>query len=837
MRNRKTLKSRLILSIFLGCLIPYLLGGLYLKNVIEEWVYTNHHMSTSVILRQVSLLFDEALINDMREMAEMMATDERLLDPALKLTHYENFGSQDFVYAPEKEELAISSYFQSIKDANKKVNFLFYGTTDGGYIEYPQFEPSDSYDPRTRNWYIESIDTSSPVISSPYVSLFSNQMVIGFTKQVSKNGEVLGVVGATVDIQSMLENTGNIQIGSSGYIILLTDNNTVLVSPEHPEWLMQDASTLDINQAIDNNTTLNFMTVDGEKKVVDSYRSEQSGWQVLSVVDESVLLEKSREVTNILLWIYTLTLGILFFIVYTAAKRVTDPIFGIADVISSIGRFDFGELQAQSLFEYQKRPDEIGVIARSIGDMKRDVERYMDQLKRSNREIMNKNHLLQSTEESLKSRLEEIDAQNAYIQFLADHDALTNLPNRRKFIETLAETLNAGESGAILMLDLDNFKGINDTQGHFIGDQLLKLIAEDFQHIAGENVFVSRFGGDEFLILIKRKHPEAVEHFIESTIRQFREAKAVENMHLTVNFSMGVTLFPEDSTDVEQLIMNADLAMYSVKNSGKNSYIYFDEVMKAKLKERADVELMLREAIENKAFKMLYQPIVETKTGKAAGFEALIRLTEGSLSPGIFIPIAEETGLIVDIGRQAVQMVIEQLGKWIKAGEEVRPVSVNFSALQLYDPGFLEFLESTLKKHHVPATFLEIEITENIFLENQNATLTFLSRLRELGIRLAIDDFGTGYSSINYLSYLPVDHVKLDKTLCERFLDIENIRVMDSIIMLAHGLKLEVVAEGIEYYEQVRRLKVGGCDYIQGFYFSMPLEAEAVPEAVRKVYQ
>ena len=836
MKQTLTLKNRLIFSIFLGCLIPYLIGGIYLTNVIEEWVYSNHEMSSGVILRQVSQLFDEALITAMEEMAEMMASDSRLLNPELKLTHYENFGTSNFTYTPTKEEIQLSQYFENIQNAHKKVNYLFYATTDGGYIEYPQFQPTDAYDPTVRDWYLGSIDTDAPVISPPYISLFSKQMVISFTKRVKRDDKVLGIVGASMDIQSQLEQIGEISIGTSGYIMLLTDQNRVLVSPEHPEWLMQDASELEIGAAKESGLN-QPITIGDARKVVNVYVSENTGWKVLAVVDESAMLGKSREVTNILFIIYVLSLGILFFIVYTVSKRVTDPIFGVAEVISSIGRFEYNDRQVEALQNYKRRPDEIGVIARSIDEMQDDVERYMDQLKRSNREIMNKNHLLQSTEETLKARLEEIDAQNAYIQFLADHDALTNLPNRRKFIEVLNESLESGDEGAILLLDLDNFKSINDTQGHVIGDQLLKAIADDFRRISSEDTFISRFGGDEFLILVHRRQPEAIENFIEAITTHFRHTKVIENMHLVVNFSMGVTLFPEDSNDVNQLIMNADLALYSVKDSGKNGYKYFDETMKALLNEKAEVESVLRDALDNRQFKMVYQPIVDADSCRIEGFEALIRLTEHALSPGHFIPIAEESGLIVEIGRLSIRMVIEQIGSWLRKGAEVPTISVNFSALQLYDPNFLEFVEDLLAAHNVPAALLEFEITENIFLENQNATLVFLEKLRAMGVKIAIDDFGTGYSSINYLSYLPVDRVKLDRSLCERFLDIENIRVMDSIIMLAHGLKLEVVAEGIEHYEQVRRLRVGGCDFIQGFYFSRPLEPDAALAAVGHRYE
>jgi EAL domain-containing protein (putative c-di-GMP-specific phosphodiesterase class I) len=300
---------------------------------------------------------------------------------------------------------------------------------------------------------------------------------------------------------------------------------------------------------------------------------------------------------------------------------------------------------------------------------------------------------------------------------------------------------------------------------------------------------------------------------------------------------MGISMFPEDSIEVNQLVMNADLAMYAVKGSGKNGYKFFDVSLMDNQIKKSNIEVILRTAIENDGFKMVYQPKIDLKTNQIYGYEALLRLKDSKLSPGDFIEIAEKNGSIVNIGRIVTEKVIKQLSEWKKIGLDIKPVSINFSANQLQDEGYLSFIEECLKQNNIDAKYLEIEVTENIFLEDKLATLVFMKQLNEMGIKISIDDFGTGYSSLNYLTFLPVDIIKLDRSLNIKFLEIENAKVMDSLISLFHSLGLTVIAEGIETIDQVKRLKKANCDYIQGFYYSKPLEVDQIPDIHTRVYK
>lgn len=427
--------------------------------------------------------------------------------------------------------------------------------------------------------------------------------------------------------------------------------------------------------------------------------------------------------------------------------------------------------------------------------------------------------------------INKMKLQEEYIQHLAYHDPLTNLPNRRKFLNKLRQELERGTQGAVMLLDLDNFKEINDSLGHVYGDLVLKEIAALFNKITDPHLFISRFGGDEFLILVTATVDyHGIESYIKKIRRLFNEQKpfSIKNNDIHINFSLGISRFPNDSLDPNQLISNADTALYCVKNSGKNNHRFFSQEMLVNINKKKEIEGILMEALKKEALDLHYQPQVQVTTGEIIGFEALLRLQKHQLPPDQFISIAEETGIIMELGRWVTKAAINQLAQWKEKGLELKPIAINFSTKQLNDEGYLFFLKETLEENQVDPKYLEIEITESILLERTQATMEFLSRLKAIGISIALDDFGTGYSSLSYLTYIPVDKIKLDKSLSDKFLERENLKVIDSLIILAHSLNLKVTAEGVERPEQYRRLKSRNCNYIQGYLFSKPLQAQEV---------
>lgn len=480
-------------------------------------------------------------------------------------------------------------------------------------------------------------------------------------------------------------------------------------------------------------------------------------------------------------------------------------------------------------------------IASSINNILDKTASYFYQLKEQEEELLASNEEISATYEELAASQEELLAQYDEIQnytekleslkgqleHIAYHDSLTNLPNRRMFAKKLKADINQNKYGAVMLLDLDNFKGINDTLGHLYGDKVLKKVADELEYIKDEKMFISRFGGDEFIILIEdEKNIPTIENYAKEIMNIFKNKLIIEGQETYLSCSMGITLYPFDSNRVSKLLINADMAMYKVKNIGKNNYMFFNEEMTEKLEEKLKVESILRDALRKDGLKLLYQPQICTFTGKIIGFEALLRLKNKHISPAQFIPVAEETGLITEIGRWVTKEAVNQISIWKRKGLNLKPISINFSARQLNDLNYIKFLESTLKEENVEAKYIDIEITESIFFHKKEKNIAFINGLKSLGVKISLDDFGTGYSSLSYLTFLPVDKIKLDKSLNDKFLELENIQVMKSLISLANSLNLEVVAEGIEDVVQYDRLKVAGCNYIQGYLFSKPLEVE-----------
>jgi len=421
------------------------------------------------------------------------------------------------------------------------------------------------------------------------------------------------------------------------------------------------------------------------------------------------------------------------------------------------------------------------------------------------------------------TRLKE---QEEAITFLAYNDHLTGLPNRRMLEKTFKEVVKDGH-GAVVLIDLDNFKNINDTKGHVFGDALLKTVSEIFSQMKEENINFFRFGGDEFIILIKdEKDTEKIEGKVKNIIDNLAE-KIKDVLKVNITASSGIALYPIDGLSLDDLLMKADVALYGAKSSGKNKYIFFNNEMIDRLKERIEIEEILRDSINNDGFVLYYQPIIDAKSYEVVSFEALLRLRNHNISPAKFIPIAEDTNLIVPIGEWVIKESLMQLKGWKEKGYKLKPIAINVSPSQIKDKSFPKKVEGMLEEFNIEPFYIELEITENIMLENHDDVINTLRQLKDIGVKIVLDDFGTGYSSINYLTYLPVDKVKLDKSLSDRFLTHDAL-IVKNLISFVKSLNLKVVAEGIETKVQRDLLKEIGCDFIQGYVFSKPVPSEEI---------
>ncbi len=429
--------------------------------------------------------------------------------------------------------------------------------------------------------------------------------------------------------------------------------------------------------------------------------------------------------------------------------------------------------------------------------------------------------------------MSEIRSYEEQLHFQAYHDALTGLPNRTLMLDRLqvavSHSQRSAERVAVLVVDLDNFKHINDSFGHTIGDVMLQQVGERIKKCVAEDVTVARLGGDDFAVLFEElvDEKEAVllaEKVIEAFSAPFN--LAVYESFITV--SVGVTFFPEDGKEPDTLLKNAELAMYRAKEEGKNKYQLFTKTMNAQVVHRLSLENSLRKALEREEFLVYYQPKVGLGDGGIIGTEALIRWqsrTGRLVSPLEFIPLAEETGLIVPLGAWVLEESCRQAKKWLATKEIV--VSVNLSPGQFRQKQLLSTIESVLNRTGLPPANLELEITEGVVMANEEAALSLLHSLKEIGVKLALDDFGTGYSSLHYLRKLPFDTLKIDRSFVRDIPeDADSIAIVSTILSLAHHMELNVVAEGVENEAQLTFLRNHDCQEMQGYFYSPP-----VPEA------
>ncbi|MGZ5492359.1 MAG: putative bifunctional diguanylate cyclase/phosphodiesterase [Thermoanaerobaculia bacterium] len=421
------------------------------------------------------------------------------------------------------------------------------------------------------------------------------------------------------------------------------------------------------------------------------------------------------------------------------------------------------------------------------------------------------------------------------IGHLAYHDALTGLPNRPLFIDrlivALAQAHRARHKLAVFFLDLDRFKDINDSLGHTVGDILLKAVAERVRHCVREGDTIARFGGDEFTLLIpKIENIEDAAKIAQKIIETLKIPFFVNERELFVTTSIGVSLYPEDGSDPETLVRNADTAMYRAKEQGRDNYQLYAPAMNARALERLGLENMLRKALSQQELVLHYQPQISAQTGLTVGVEALVRWQHperGLLSPAHFIQVAEVSGLIVPIGEWILRTACKQLKTWKRKIDDQFIVAVNLSARQFQQPDLVEMIRTAIQDTGIEASSLEIEITESNAMQNAENTMYTLRELKGLGVRISMDDFGTGYSSLNYLKRFPIDTLKLDQLFVKDVAtDPTDAAIVSAVIQMAHSLNLKVVAEGVERQDQLEFLRRHDCDIIQGYLFSKPVPAD-----------
>lgn len=532
---------------------------------------------------------------------------------------------------------------------------------------------------------------------------------------------------------------------------------------------------------------------------------------------------------------------------FTDALAIYDKNFKLVDINPSFLTL-FGGMREQYLNKDFNLPGYDTSYVENIIDVVRQTEHIQQEIKlRNNERVLLpieisideiKNEQNQITNYVVVySDLTERKKAESQLHNLSNRDRTTSLPNRNLFFTNLHKLVQQDAHHALLVFDLDNFKKINDSLGHQLGDSLLAKLAMRLNKLTRENDVFYRLGGDEFALVMSNTNDL---HVITSTAKQFLAAIStpfkMAGHELAITSSVGIVLFPEDGNTPEVLLKNADTAMYHAKKKG-NSYLFFNDTMNRQAVKRLQIENLMRFGLKEDHFEVYYQPKMNIRTGKLTGMEALVRFItpkKGIISPGVFIPIAEETGQIIDIGEVVLNKACRDVKKWLDDGLFNGRVAVNLSAKQFSLPDLTSRIDIILQKNALPSYFLELEITEGTVMDDPNEAINIMRSLSARGIHLAMDDFGTGYSSLAYLKQFPLNTLKVDKAFIDDMKNERGRNMVDSIVTIAHNLDLHVVAEGVEQAHQIDILKTLNCETVQGYYYSKPLSKDEFTEFLKQ---
>jgi diguanylate cyclase (GGDEF)-like protein len=519
-------------------------------------------------------------------------------------------------------------------------------------------------------------------------------------------------------------------------------------------------------------------------------------------------------------------------------RIITDPLLRLSAIARQIsieknyslrvigeGKDELGNL----IVDFNKMLDEIQLRDDELKDHRTQLEERVTQRTRELEESNNQLSQSKKQAETVAKRME----------YHAHHDDLTGLPNRILLNDRINTELSHARRQksmmALLFLDLDRFKVINDSLGHAIGDQLLRVISRRLKNCLRDEDTIARLGGDEFMILLPRITSSSDAGRVGRKITEALVEPVSCNGHeLHITTSIGISIYPFDSTDVETLIKNADISMYRAKELGRNKVVYYTAEMNAGSRKQLALETNLRKALDRGELELHYQPKINTASNTVVGVEALLRWnhpTMGSVSPAEFIPVAEDSGLIIPIGEWVLETAFKQLREWHDAGHDELTMAVNLSSVQLSRSGIEATINDSISNAGIDPCMAELEITENIAIHDIDSAIAILNKLKCTGINIAMDDFGTGYSSLSYLRRLPIDIVKIDQSFVRDIPDSkEAILIAQAIIAMAQSLRLSLIVEGIENVKQLNYFRQQGCEVMQGFLFSRPVAAEDILE-------
>lgn len=692
-------------------------------------------------------------------------------------------------------------YLQTELQKRDNNYFFFFIADQKG--DYSTTEISDAGNIKDRK-YFEQVLKGETVISNPIISKSTGAPIIVIASPIA--GDNLSLLGATMEIKKLSNYINRYTNNQEGiYSFLINDQGNIVAHPEmsntnshlfynYSSFFNYEYSFID-NIKNQNQGNLTFSENEKEKHAFYQSIPGTNGWKIVSVLPQSYLQQSIDQVNNIIVIISIITILIAVILSFFLSNNIAKPIIQLKNTFQKGAS---GNLNIRSEIDSN---DEIGEAAASFNQMME------------------------------------------VIKDLSYNDSLTGLPNINYFKKELQNYLDSEESKKFYLcaVGIDDFKSINDSFGHDIGDQLLQKLANRLTNQIKENQLISRVG-DEFYFYLEKSEVETkktLQNKLNKVLNNINSNYFINENLIHLKSSMGVSIYPDDSKKVNRLLKNASLAMHAVKKNSSDKMAFYSLNIDRSVSEKKKLENQLAAALKNEEFILHYQSFNNGQNEKIVGFEALIRWQhpkKGLISPGVFIPLAEENGFIKDIGAWVLEKSCREIKELNDQFGSDYYLSVNVSPEQFIAQDFINTVKKALQKSGLKAQNLELEITERTTVENIDYTIELLEQLNQLGIRTSIDDFGTGYSSLNYIKKFAINTLKIDKSFVDDFLqNINNRAIVNTIITLAHNLNLKVVAEGVETKEQAEQLKNFGCDIIQGYYYSHPVPLQELISKLKTI--